>query len=253
MVGLSNVDNTTDAGKPVSTAQQTALNLKANIDSPAFTGTPSLPTGATAVTQTAGDSSTKLATTAFVASSSAAAVPTGTMLMWPTATAPSGYLICAGAAVSRTTYSTLFALIGITFGAGDGSTTFNLPNYANRFPIGVGTTATLAGVGGTADSVVVSHTHTATTAVTDPGHKHWISSMQTDDRNLTGTGSNSQEYGLVADAGTYSADDVNKTTGRNTLTKTTGITVGVTNSTEGQTGTGKNLPPYLGINFIIKT
>jgi len=66
MVGLGSVDNTTDVGKPVSTATQTALNLKANLADPTFTGTPTLPTGTIGVTQTAGDSSTKLATTAFV-------------------------------------------------------------------------------------------------------------------------------------------------------------------------------------------
>jgi stress-induced morphogen len=65
-VGLANVDNTSDANKPVSTATQTALDLKANLNSPAFTGTPTLPTGTIAVTQTAGDSTTKIATTAFV-------------------------------------------------------------------------------------------------------------------------------------------------------------------------------------------
>ena len=58
-VGLGNVDNTTDAGKPVSTAQQTALNLKANLASPGLTGTPTAPT------QTAGNSTTRIATTAF--------------------------------------------------------------------------------------------------------------------------------------------------------------------------------------------
>lgn len=65
-VGLGSVDNTADTAKPVSTAQQTALNLKADLASATFTGTPSLPTGATATTQAAADSSTKLATTAFV-------------------------------------------------------------------------------------------------------------------------------------------------------------------------------------------
>lgn len=65
-VGLGNVDNTSDANKPVSTAQQTALNLKADLASPTFTGTPTLPTGSIGVTQAAADSSTKLATTAFV-------------------------------------------------------------------------------------------------------------------------------------------------------------------------------------------
>lgn len=65
-VGLGDVDNTADTAKPVSTAQQTALDLKANLNSPTFTGTPTLPTGTIATTQTAGDSSTAVATTAFV-------------------------------------------------------------------------------------------------------------------------------------------------------------------------------------------
>lgn len=65
-LALSNVNNTTDLLKPISTATQTALNLKANLASPTFTGTPSLPTGTIGVTQIAGNSSTLLATTAFV-------------------------------------------------------------------------------------------------------------------------------------------------------------------------------------------
>lgn len=56
--------------------------------------------------------------------------PTGTMLIWPTASAPTGYLLCDGTAVSRSTYSVLFALISTTYGVGDGSTTFNLPNLS---------------------------------------------------------------------------------------------------------------------------
>lgn len=53
-------------------------------------------------------------------------------------TAPEGWLMCNGNAVSRTTYAKLFAVIGTTYGTGDGSTTFNLPNLKGRFPLGVG-------------------------------------------------------------------------------------------------------------------
>ena len=66
MVGLGNVDNTADTAKPISTDQQTALDLKANIASPTFTGTPTLPTGTIATTQTASNNSTAVATTAYV-------------------------------------------------------------------------------------------------------------------------------------------------------------------------------------------
>lgn len=59
--------------------------------------------------------------------------PIGSIVAWPTATAPTGWLECAGTAVSRTTYATLFALISDDYGAGDGSTTFNLPDLRGEF------------------------------------------------------------------------------------------------------------------------
>ncbi|MXO72865.1 phage tail protein [Alteraurantiacibacter buctensis] len=66
-------------------------------------------------------------------SATAASTLTGEIKTWPTNSAPAGYLECSGAAVSRTTYSALFAVIGTTFGSGDGSTTFNLPNLRGEF------------------------------------------------------------------------------------------------------------------------
>lgn len=60
-------------------------------------------------------------------------LPTGTIITWSTKDAPDGYLICNGAAISRTTYARLFAAIGTTWGAGDGNTTFNVPNFTNRY------------------------------------------------------------------------------------------------------------------------
>lgn len=60
-------------------------------------------------------------------------IPVGTVLPWPTATLPAGYLDCDGGAVSRTTYAELFAAIGTSYGAGDGSTTFNKPDYRGEF------------------------------------------------------------------------------------------------------------------------
>jgi len=62
--------------------------------------------------------------------------PTGSMTMWLTDTAPTGWLLCYGQAVSRTTYAALFNIISTTFGVGDGSTTFNLPDMRGRFPLG---------------------------------------------------------------------------------------------------------------------
>ena len=161
-------------------------------------------------------------------------VPTGALHMWPTNTAPTSWLICDGSAVSRTTYASLFALLGTTFGTGDGSTTFNLPNYTNRMPYGT----TIGATGGSADAIVVSHTHTATSTVTDPGHFHTIS-----DQSADVAGSGKVGVGSSAPEGTNPYTD----------SATTGITVATTNASTGTSGSGANLPPYLGIKFIIKT
>jgi Phage Tail Collar Domain len=128
-LGLSNVDNTSDANKPISTATQTALDLKAPLASPALTGAPTAPT-ATALTN-----NTQVATTAYVdtAISVHIPVPAGAILPFAMDTAPSGWLEANGAAVSRTTYATLFANIGITWGAGNGITTFNIPDLRGEF------------------------------------------------------------------------------------------------------------------------
>ena len=67
-----------------------------------------------------------------------ALMPTGTVLHFAGSSAPTGWLLCDGAAVSRTTYATLFALISTTYGVGDGSTTFNVPNTSGIFISGVG-------------------------------------------------------------------------------------------------------------------
>jgi microcystin-dependent protein len=69
----------------------------------------------------------------------AAVLPSGTILATAGPTADTGFLLCDGAAVSRTTYAALFARIGTAFGAGDGSTTFNLPDLRGRVPVGKGT------------------------------------------------------------------------------------------------------------------
>lgn len=66
-------------------------------------------------------------------------VPPGTVLPFAASAAPIGYLSCNGDAVSRTTYAALFAVIGETWGAGDSSTTFNVPNLAGVFLRGTGT------------------------------------------------------------------------------------------------------------------
>ena len=63
-------------------------------------------------------------------------LPAGTCVVWAGGAIPFGFLACAGAAVSRTTYAGVFAAIGVAFGVGDGSTTFNLPNLTADAPSG---------------------------------------------------------------------------------------------------------------------
>ena len=70
-------------------------------------------------------------------------IPTGAIITWSTSTPPAGYLICDGSAISRTTYANLFNVIGTTWGAGDGNTTFNVPNFVDRYPVGLGTLGTV--------------------------------------------------------------------------------------------------------------
>jgi microcystin-dependent protein len=157
--------------------------------------------------------------------------------MWPTSSPPTGWLLCNGQAVSRTTYAGLFAVVGTIFGVGNGSSTFNLPDYRDRMPVGAGTTFGANTAGGSKDAVVVSHTH----AVTDPGHLHsdayYISSY-----SGGGYGQNFK----VQSATTW--PNGVSTVASNTGTAATGISI----QTSGVSETNANMPPYLGIYFIIK-
>lgn len=103
-------------------------------------------------------------------------LPIGAIVPYGSATAPTNWLVCDGSAVSRTTYSELFAIIGTSFGSGDGSTTFNLPNLKKRTPIGQDTSDTdfdtIGETGG-------SKTHTQTTDEVAPHtHQLWVESDQ---------------------------------------------------------------------------
>ena len=105
--------------------------------------------------------------------------------------------------------------------------TSGTPDLRSSFIIGAGSTYSVGQTGGSADAIVVSHTHT----VTDPGHKH----------NTTSTGS-----GALINA------SANGATGASTSTTDT-ATTGITLQTAGTSGTGANLPPYYALAFIMKT
>ena len=75
-------------------------------------------------------------------------IPTATIVPWTSASVPSGFLECDGVAVSRSTYSALFAIIGTTYGVGDGASTFNVPNLADNVAIGKSNNKALGSTGG---------------------------------------------------------------------------------------------------------
>ena len=105
----------------------------------------------------------------------ASIVPAGIIEPFAGTTVPEGYLLCDGSAVDRTTYATLFGVIGTTFGAGDGSTTFNLPDLGGRVPLGVSSTHLLGSTGGSetvtlTESELPAHVH----EVPQHGHEDTI-------------------------------------------------------------------------------
>lgn len=182
-----------------------AISSKADIASPTFTGTPAGPTA------TAGTSTTQLATTAFVTVALAAVYPVGSIY------------------INATSSSNPSSLLGFgtweAFGAGRVMVGLDAGNAAFD---------TAEETGGSADAIVVSHTHTATSVVTDPGHFHTIPP------STEGSG------GSAGVQGAFWAGGV-------TNTKTTGITVATTNDSTGSSGTNANLQPYITVRMWKRT
>lgn len=154
-----------------------------------------------------------------------ASAPSGGILMYGGSSIPTGYLECDGSAVSRSTYAALFTAIGTTWGAGDGSTTFNIPDLRGRAPIGVGTGATLTArnlgtIGG-------AENHTLSTGEL-PSHTHQPSG----DAVLRYTGS----------AGSYSLPAAG-----------TDVVLNITIPNTGGGGAHNNMQPWAAVTYIIKT
>lgn len=164
--------------------------------------------------------------------------PTGTVAMWATGTPPTGWLLADGTEVSRTVYAALFAVIGTTFGSGS-LTTFTLPNFTDRLPVGSGSNYGLGATGGSANAIVVSHTHTFTgNALAAHSHKPV----------------NGASMGLSpGGGGGLGGGDLNSAGGNVDTSSVSAGTPSGTNSETGSAGTNANMPPYLGIRFIIKT
>jgi len=140
-------------------------------------------------------------------------VPTGCILLWSGSigSIPAGFALCNG--LNST------------------------PDLRDRFVVGAGSSYAVNGTGGSANAIVVSHTHTATSVVTDPGHTHSY-------KDNTGSGQtsllNEQGDGTTLQSGPI-------------VSATTGITVATTNASTGTSGTNANLPPYYALCYIMKT
>jgi len=162
--------------------------------------------------------------------------PPGMIATYAGTSAPTGWLACQGQAISRTTYADLFTAISTTWGSGDGSTTFNVPDLRGMFVRGTGTNATGSSsgtvgpsVGAYAADTYLNHSH----GVTDPGHTHTYSYS-----SIAAGGS------AIAGNPPYQVTSPTSTTS----TATTGLTVNT--STTGGTETK---PKNYGVLYIIKT
>lgn len=209
-------------------------------------------------------------------------VPVGAGMLWFSDTAPnSKWLFCRGQQVSRTTYVALFNIFGTTYGAGDGSTTFNLPDLRQRFPLGkadAGTGNTLGATGGAIDHTHSggSHTHSISSggshSHTVSSHNHSISgdSSATDAALNTGAGGQAIAVDHNLDGATINVPTVtiaplitghSHTMGGHSHGGATGSDApgtdsqgahdhgGATGSASGTTGTAN--PPYVVVNFLI--
>jgi len=143
----------------------------------------------------------------------------GMIMLWSgsTGSIPSGWVLCNG---SNST-----------------------PDLRNRFVVGAGDTYSVDATGGSADATLVSHTHTATSSVTDPGHNH-----------LSAQGVEFPVYGTRGAINTKVGPDGARADGQaHNETKTTGVSVSTSLSTAGSSATNANLPPYYALAYIMKT
>ena len=152
--------------------------------------------------------------------------------MWAGASAPSGWLLCQGQAVSRTTYAALYAVCGTAYGTGDGSSTFNLPDLRARMPLGLNGSGTFNALGKTGGE----ENHTLTTAEM-PSHGHEVTAGN-----------------AIPKLGVWPTN-MGAGTGWRSISSTTGSdgALGVVSaSNTGGDGAHNNMPPYVVVNFIIR-
>lgn len=178
---------------------------------------------------------------------SQAAIAPGVINMFGGSQAPSGSLLCNGAAYSRTAYPALFAAIGTTYGAGDGANTFNVPNLQGRVPVGAGAGYGLGATGGAAtvaltEAQMPSHQHGGTTSANgDHQHESGVEAL-----------SNYHGGGSFIGGRTYPMGGINCFVNANSSINGRHDHSFVTDF-RGSGQAHNNMQPYVVINYIIKT
>lgn len=238
-VELNNVDNTADLDKPISKVTQEALDNKIDKEEGKGLSTNDytnedkaklIPTGGTTgqvlAKKSDADNDVEWVNQTGEGSATGDTLPVGSIMPYPKATAPENWLACDGSAVSRTDYSELFSAIGTIFGAGDGSTTFNLPNFKGKVPVGLDTTDTDFN---TVGKTTGEKTHTLT-ELELPTHKH-----------------PNQHYAVSSDARNYRTYEATIATG------TGNVYLATADSNDAGGGQAhNNIQPSVVTNYIIK-
>ena len=198
--------------------------------------------------------------------------PAGIVMPFAGSTAPQGYLLCDGSAVSRTDYADLFTAIGTVYGAGDGASTFNLPDLSGRVVLGVSQSHALGTTGGEATHTLTEQELPAHTHVV-PAHGH-ANDITATTPVLTHTITQPvYRYNHPNSKATQTSYGVNNYTSTNTLTATRSTNLAIANHAAtdctvsgglgssdlvetGQTGGSaahSNMQPYVAISYVIST
>jgi microcystin-dependent protein len=170
-------------------------------------------------------------------------VPTGVCVPFAGSSAPAGFLLCDGASYLRSTYAALFAVIGTTFGAADG-THFNVPDFTDRMPLGASGSHARGSTGGAATvtltvSEIPSHNHGGGTGTGGGSHRHTITNHAVTNNTVQQMGAGGA-FWMVGNAYQPETEDTN-------------IDHTHTISSQGGGGSHNNLPPFLAVPWVIAT
>lgn len=184
--------------------------------------------------------------------------PPGSLVSFAGTTAPDGWLLCHGQAISRTTYSSLFLALGTTYGVGDGSTTFNLPDLRGRTAVGKddmggsaanritaagsGITGTTLGAAGGAQTHTLTEAQLASHTHIQNSHNH---TQNAHSHPIGGSNSNVSGVGFAKQTVADTNNDTNNTTATN-------IAATATNQNTGSGSAHQNTQPSIILNYIIK-